>query len=46
MTVSTFERYEIAPEIVQIAVTGTKKIGTHTMLSAENPVFIIRGKKR
>ena len=45
-TVSTFERYEIAPEIVQIAVTGTKKIGTHTMLSAENPVFIIRGKKR
>ena len=44
--VSAFEQYETEPEIVQIAVTRTKKIGSHTMLSAENPVFIIRGKKR
>lgn len=44
--VAAFEQYEIEPEIVQLAVTRTKKIGSHTMLSAENPVFIIRGKKR
>lgn len=31
------------PEIVQLAVTRTKKIGNHTMLSAENPIFIIKG---
>ena len=31
-------------EITQIAVTRTKKAGRHTMLSAENPIFIIRGK--
>ncbi|MGN0666355.1 MAG: precorrin-6y C5,15-methyltransferase (decarboxylating) subunit CbiE [Huintestinicola sp.] len=28
-------------DVVQIAVTRTKKIGEHTMLSAENPVYII-----
>ena len=44
--VAAFEQYQIEPEIVQLAVTRTKKIGSHTMLSAENPVFIIRGKKR
>ncbi len=31
------------PDIVQLSVTRTKKIGGHTMLSAENPVFIIKG---
>ena len=31
-------------EITQIAVTRTKKIGAHTMLSAENPVFIVKGR--
>ena len=31
------------PEIVQLAATRTKKIGNHTMLSAENPIFIIKG---
>ena len=31
------------PEVVQLAVTRTKKLGEHTMLSAENPVFIIKG---
>ena len=44
--VAAFEQYGIEPEIVQLAVTRTKKIGSHTMFSAENPVFIIRGKKR
>ena len=33
------------PEVVQIAVTRTKKIGQHTMFTAENPIFIIKGKK-
>ncbi|MCM1507175.1 MAG: precorrin-6y C5,15-methyltransferase (decarboxylating) subunit CbiE [Ruminococcus flavefaciens] len=32
-------------DITQIAVTRTKKIGSHTMLSAENPVFIVRRRK-
>lgn len=31
-------------EITQLAVTGTRKIGSHTMLTAENPVYIIRRK--
>lgn len=32
-----------APEITQIAVTRTERVGEHTMLRAENPVFIIKG---
>lgn len=40
-----FERCMVETEITQIAVTRTKKVGTHTMLSAENPIFIIRGSK-
>lgn len=44
--VSAFESYGIlSPEIVQLAVTRTKKVGSHTMLSAENPVYIIKGAK-
>ena len=39
-----FEKFGTAPQIVQIAVTPTKKIGTHTMLQAQNPVFIISGR--
>ena len=35
----------IPAEITQVAVTRTRKVGSHTMLSAENPVFIIRGAK-
>ncbi|WP_303837668.1 precorrin-6Y C5,15-methyltransferase (decarboxylating) subunit CbiT [Ruminococcus flavefaciens] len=42
-TVSCFEKYGTAPEIVQIAVTRTEKLGSHTMLKAQNPVFIISG---
>lgn len=41
--VSCFEKYGKAPEIVQIAVTRTEKLGSHTMLKAQNPVFIISG---
>lgn len=45
--VSAFESYGIlSPEIVQLAVTRTKKVGSHTMLSAENPVYIIKGAKQ
>lgn len=45
--VSAFEKHGIlSPEIVQIAVARTKKVGSHTMLAAENPVFIIKGEKR
>ena len=31
------------PEIVQISITRTKRLGNHTMLAAGNPVFIIKG---
>lgn len=31
------------PEITQIAVTRTRKVGSHTMFHAENPIFIIKG---
>lgn len=37
---------EIEPEITQAAITRTKKIGSHTMLAAENPIFIIKGAKK
>lgn len=33
-------------EILQISVTRTKLVGSHTMLNAENPVFIIKGAKK
>lgn len=39
-----FERFGASPEAVQIAVTRTKKLGSHTMLQAQNPVFIISGR--
>ncbi|MBE6853134.1 MAG: precorrin-6y C5,15-methyltransferase (decarboxylating) subunit CbiE [Ruminococcus sp.] len=44
--VKAFEKYGVdSPEVLQLAVTRAKRIGKHTMLSAENPVFIIRGVK-
>ena len=44
--VSAFKSHGIlSPEIVQLAVTRTKNVGSHTMLSAENPVYIIKGAK-
>ena len=33
-------------DIIQIAVTRTKKIGDHTMMDAQNPIFIIQGGRR
>ncbi|NLT10457.1 MAG: precorrin-6y C5,15-methyltransferase (decarboxylating) subunit CbiE [Ruminococcus sp.] len=42
--VDCFDKYSDSPDIVQISVTRTKKLGTHTMLQAQNPVFIISGR--
>lgn len=42
--VSCFSGFGTEPEVLQIAVTRTKKLGTHTMLQAQNPVFIISGR--
>lgn len=42
-SISVFEKHGVEVEVTQIAVTHTRKIGSHTMLNAENPVFIIRG---
>ena len=39
-----FDEVGIDCDITQIAVTRIRKIGTHTMLAAENPIFIIRRK--
>lgn len=41
---AVFDELGFEADITQIAVTRTKKAGTHTMLSAENPVFIIKRK--
>ena len=41
---SSFEKYQITPEIVQISAVRTNKLGSHTMLQAQNPVFIISGR--
>lgn len=40
---AVFENIGISAEITQISVTRTKKVETHTMLAAENPIFIIKG---
>ncbi len=40
-SITAFEKLGMNTEITQIAVTRTKKIGTHTMLNAENPIFLI-----
>ncbi len=32
-----------SPEIVQAAAARARRVGTHTMLHAENPVFLIKG---
>lgn len=42
-SLSVFEKHGAYAEISQLAVTRTRKIVAHTMLSAENPVFIVRG---
>lgn len=38
---TAFEQRGISPQIVQISVTRTKRRGSHTMLTAENPIFVI-----
>lgn len=42
--VNIFNKIGLEPEITQIAVTRTQKKRSYTMLSAENPVFIIKRK--
>lgn len=39
--VNIFNSCNVQYNISQIAVTRTRKIGTHTMFAAENPIFII-----
>ncbi len=42
---AAFGERGISPRILQTAVTRTKRLGSHTMLSAENPIFIITGER-
>lgn len=42
--IDVFDELDFKAEISQIAVTRTRRVGNHTMLSAENPVFIIKRK--
>lgn len=42
-SIAIFDKFGFGAEVTQLAVTHTKKIGSHTMLFAENPVFIIKG---
>lgn len=39
-----FSRFHAEYGITQIAVTQTRQIGSHTMMQAENPVFLIQGR--
>lgn len=41
--VTAFSAYGTECSITQLAVTRTRKVGTHTMLMAQNPVFLIKG---
>ena len=41
---AVFDELGFEAEITQIAVTRTNKVGSHTMMSALNPVFIIKRK--
>ena len=43
--VKAFERFGREYSVMQIAVTETRKVGSHTMLTAQNPVFIIKGRR-
>jgi precorrin-6Y C5,15-methyltransferase (decarboxylating) len=40
-----FDKLGLEADITQIAVTRTRKVGSHTMMSAENPVWIIKRKR-
>lgn len=39
--IAAFGEHGISPQIVQTAAARAKRLGSHTMLSAENPIFII-----
>lgn len=39
---AVFDKHDFESEITQVAVTRTRKVGCHTMLAAENPIFIIK----
>lgn len=41
--VKAFECFGRVSSVIQIAVTETRKVGGHTMLTAQNPIFIIKG---
>ena len=43
--VSEFEKRGVSAQVVQISVTRTKRLGSHTLLSAENPIFVITAHK-
>lgn len=43
--VKAFERFGKEYSVMQISVTETRKVGAHTMLTAQNPVFIIKGRR-
>lgn len=43
---TVYKSHGMEPEITQIAVTRTRKVGEHTMFDAQNPVFVIWGEKR
>lgn len=40
-SLSVFEKYGMTPEVVQVAVTRTRRMAAHTMLAAENPIFVM-----
>ena len=42
--IAVFDEFGFEADISQIAVARTNKVGSHTMLSASNPVFIIKRK--
>lgn len=44
IAVRVFDMMGFIPEITQVAITRTRRVGGHTMLSAENPVFVIKRK--
>jgi len=41
--VSVFKNADIEPEVVQISVSKAKKLGNYSLMTAQNPVFVISG---
>ena len=42
--VSIFEEISFKYDVMQISVTNSKRMGSHNMLQAQNPVFLIKGR--